>query len=788
MIDLPKEEEKEEEKEEDIRKMEEEEDEKDDGDDVGKLGDAGIAGIFNELLLEEDDAADKEEQKLLGFKKRKKKLKRLPLQINQKKSRKREPSNFQKIFDVLIKAEIINENTVKDAASKYKYELGEDNVNFFLELGKARSSLKKFGLPGDICKNPFHIYSFSKFNPSTSVITDDRVVWEAIYSQIYMDGGPYATIKQMFVNSTISSFSVITEKTFECKNAYSGYIQDFYKRIAIINSVPLDEDSVLALVTAFNNNNEGTYKKRCEFTSNEEVYNYYQYGNVILCGPQNLDISALAKLGIDMKCFNSKNNLSNGMKEIKVQDKIRTYINIHEVKNVDFSPSCLFTNPAIPEVSYFIDAKLDTNTVYNRIIDIIKNKGNLLELQFPENAVFWDNVGSFIQFIGLLAMNDNVSDMLKKQITTLVEMYYKNRDIFNSWKKIYKQFESIVLSFYDSVTTKLTIDGVTRLEKKVLQFISDYLFLRNDKSYTDIRAFFGSVPGVRLILAFISTSGPYEIVSSISKLITILRKGKAVKESKINDLFRTIGIMCTRVLFGGDFAMIPKVRSKAAFLGGPGNELTNETLKKNVQFLLDKFRADVKDRIKKDDIEKKLNYAEMDKIIDKMLENSTKGFGSEAVNKNLADIKKQIRSDEVIYKSLREDVEELYNNGESVEDMMVYGDFLDNPYFNSYLFAFQSTYNAFNNNLNKVDGSKLAGALKINPAAKMKRKGKKKMEKIIDKKPLGKELVYGKIVQIDNGKVGEIVENGGYQEGKEKKNLQEDINKMTGNYISGSAE
>lgn len=739
-----------------------EEEKKEDLEETAKFGDAGVAGIFSDLLLEENEKGDKEEMQLLGYKRKEKKLKKMPLQLNKKKTRKREPTTFQRIFDVMIKADVISEATVKDAAAKFKYEIEPDGINYFMELGRARASLKKFGLPSDICKNPFHLYTFSNFKENTSVITDDKVVWEAIYSQAY---GPETELNKyvaMLTNSVISTFSIITEKVFACKKAYSGYVQDFYRRTAIINSVPLDGESTASLRRAFDDNAEGTYKKECTFTDGTK-YNYYQYENVILCGENDVSLQTLLQNGLRIKCFNSKNKLSMGMKEIKTQDKIGTYINIHEIKPVDFSPSCLFTDPVIPGVKYFVDAKIDTNALYNQLAKVIGKVNNLITLPVPDNIVFWDNISSLIQLIGLMALTNDLTELFKTQITSVIELYYKYKDVINSWKRVYKQFESIVIGFYDTVTTRLSIDGITRLEKKTIPFISDYLYLRNHSSYADVRTFFGNLPKIRLINNFVTSSGPYEIVSSISKLITILRSGKNIKEAKIDELFRTIGLMCTRVLYGGDYPMIPKVRSKAAFLGGPGKELSNDTLKKNISYLLEKFKSDLKKEFEAK--RKPLEFKQIEQLIDRMMENSAKRLNDAIISNNLVELKKQIKSDERLYDSLREDVEEMYENGEEISDMLSYADFLDNPYFNSFIVAFKKLDNILKENVTKTDTSKIISALKLNPKANVKRMKLKKIAKVL-KMGAPDDMPVAPVVLLDKDKLVEAGNNLTFKEGK----------------------
>ena len=163
--------------------------------------------------IEEEVNAD--DKKLLsGKRKRKeKKLKRLPVRLIRQKARKVEPSIYQKIFNAISKADSVTEDVIKKAAGKLNYELEKSNVDFFLELGKAKASIKKYGLPGDICKKKFHVFSYLDFYENASTITDDKVVWDCYYSQLFTNAwkNNYLKYAEICKLSKLDTVSIVSD-------------------------------------------------------------------------------------------------------------------------------------------------------------------------------------------------------------------------------------------------------------------------------------------------------------------------------------------------------------------------------------------------------------------------------------------------------------------------------------------------------------------------------------------------------------------------------------------------
>lgn len=659
----------------------------------GKVPDIGemTFGKIN-LDLEPEALGLKEEEKGLISKKRKRKEgKKLPLQLFSKKQRSKvELSVFQKILDELMKRPTITKEIVDEVAEKQRVKLDEDNKKFFMEIGNARASIKKYGLPGDICKNKFHVFEAIDFYSSCNVVTDDRIVWTCFYS-LYIS---QQFNKDIYKFSEIEDFSVVSDKVFSFDLMKSGYIQDYYADSAIINDTDVDPLKLNQLQTILADKNQSLIMENLAFP-NGQKYNFYEKNELILAGKSNL--AQLLEETKTMKFFNSKNKLALGLKDIKMKEKIGSYLNIIENKLTDFSPACLFVKPPMKNIRMFVRGHLNTNSIYDMMKSMMAKLSQTLEIPLPSNAVFWDNINSFIQLIAMFNFIEKPRSGIGKVITIIVNKYQNSKEAFTAWKKIYKDFESIATHFYDIISTKLTIDNVTRLETKCTVFISNYIYMKNqERGLDDVRFVIGNIPRVGLMQNFINTNVPYELVTMIARLIVILKTGKAdQKNINVASLFRTIGFLCSKVFFGGDYACIPKVRSFAAFLGNARGELDNETFTNNIAYLVDSFRNNLKKEA--DSAEKKMfdgvkGAKKINDLFDLILRNSEKKMNDSFFTENFERLKEKIKSDKTLYDSLLDDVNGFLLNDEE-DDIKNYADFLSNDLFNSFIKSARELWN-----------------------------------------------------------------------------------------------
>ena len=739
-----------------------------------------VAGI----KIDPDKNISYDDQLLIGLKRKRerkeKTLKKIPLSISAfgNKVRRTEPSIYQQIFNKVAAREGISAADIRDTASKLNYDISYDSAEFLAELNKARVSVRKLGFPGDICKAPFHVFHFIPFYGTTGLICDDLIVWNAYYSQLFTDS--YSNNLKRYANvcknSKLVEFSCFSNKIFKCEHVATGYCQDYYKYSSIVSNQPVEIGEVNEIKTAITSKAAGTMTYQCEFVDGSK-YDFYQYYSLIMCGPSTVGLDTLLQYSTKIKCFNSKNKLSMGVRIVEVNEKKGYYLNLHEQKFTEFSPSCLFVKPGVPDIQLFVSVDLDINEVYNTLAKPVGEKSikSVLELQLllPPDAIFWDNINSFVQMVGLLGLIESGNANFQTNAAAYVETYTAHKDVVSNWKRLYKLFEGIVLSYYDSITTRLTIDGLRKLETKVNTFISAYNYLTNDKSFEDMKKFVMTTPIAKMMSRFLLSTAVPELMNALSKLIIIVNaQQKPDKAVTIEDMFRSAGVMCIEVLYGGTQEMIPKVRSRAAFLGNVQGTMDNKTFTKNIRYLLDSLN---KEKKKKSEKKSGLSYEELDEVIDRVLDNSFNKIDDTGLTENIVKLKEKIRNDKPLYKSLREDINELIKNDETKADIIADYDFLENPLFNSFVAGFKKMAEIIKNNYKNPDVTKLLDS--------MKTKGTRKVRKFVKiknrKKPDPRNLTVSSTLSVSNdalSKMGELKES--VNEEAVKKELFDAIGKL----------
>jgi len=738
-----------------------------------------------DIVIKKEEILDEEEQEKLGNKrKRDKKQKRVPIRIGVKKERRvRDPSDFQKILDKLDKYPIITSERVTEIAHGMNYKIDDKNVKFLVDIGSAKVAVKKLGLLSGICRVPFHCFVESEFyKKDITTITDDALINNCYFAYAFSEQGnlfqyaPYAKFAKL------NKFSFVTNKVMKFDNVYTGYVQDGNKDIAIISNVPFDPKELEIVGEALNNKEGDSMVLDIKLLNHENTITFCRYQAALMAG--EAEFAQLFDAGCKMRTFNSKNKLSAGYKLVKMGDKNMAYIDIVDQKITEFTPSFLIVVPGVTNFSFFLEGELDLNQVHNYMYKNIQDGiEHITQFNLPPNAVFWDNVGSYIEMIGLIDFEFKPD--FSNEIANLVTLYQDYKDVITYWKKTYKMFENIVLHFYDAITTKLTIDSIVSLDKKVSNFIVNFDYLVKSDTYSKIKEFVEQLPNVPLMRNFVSTNIPMEMMTALKRLIVILNAGKKLEEmTNITDMFRTIAVYCTRVFLNGQYKMIPKIRSPAAFLGSAVGGMNNETLKQNIGYLLESYKKLEGAVVKKS----QLPYEEMDNLIDRVFNNTLLKIDDKFIKDNYTRIKQKIRSDIPAYNSLRDDIDDLLRNGTTIEEIKADYNFLDNPVFSNYLVMYKKVDDAIQKKAGGWDYKyDMAEALRFDPdlvkkyTKKYKSIGKRRFTNAKKKKKVKAEnLKKANIVDVDQSalaegaknmeKVGEIAA----EINNENKNIDED--------------
>lgn len=722
--------------------------------------------IFADLDFEGKYSGKTPDDKLLGKKKNKeKKKKNIQIELFGKKKRvaKPEPSKLQQILNTVVKSNEVTKENVMQTAVKLNYQMEENTIKLLVDLGKAKVAIKKVGVPQNICKKKLHFYGFLKpLFDKTSVVTDDRIVWEVfIGGQVFIKEDKtilFVKYKDIMQNYKIKTFSMVSLALFNTSKFISGYCQDELKDVALINEGGVTELKIKDFKEKLQTNNVDIVQKAK--IADGQLYDLYQYENMIISIPSGSSVDKYLEESRKVHCVNSKTNLTDGLRNTKINNEVGSYLNLHEIPVTDFSPACLFISP-IKNYAMFLNIELDNNIMYEFITKKINEAMTIYNLDLPQDCVFWDNIGSFVEMLGLISVTQDIAANKKKEIAGIIETYHNDKYSFSAWKNIYNSFESIIMHFYDSVTNKLTIDGVTKLQEKVDNFLSNYLILKNHESYTNILSVLSKLKFCNMMTNFANTRAPADVVTAIKKVNYSLMSGNTAMLEKekldIESAFRTTAIMCLEVMYGGYWSMIPKIRSRVSFLGGVDGDLVNDqNLRVNIKNLMQMFEDKKKEK-KEDKMNNFLSMKkEVEDIMDKTLDNTLQSYkNNPTISKYAFEIKKAMMNDPSIYESMVDDITAFMNDPDYDEgEAIAYANFLENPDVMGFMGKFNDIIRIFTG---KVEEFNLEKALKaINTTKKNEKKrlvfkysigrNKKKNKKAA---PIPDLRLPGNAVQID---------------------------------------
>ena len=716
---------------------------------IPPIGESG----FNIIDIKDDELLSKEQKALLGQKKKRvKKLKKL--REGSAKVKVRQISDVQKLFNALSKKSSFTEDDVKTAARDINFKIDQTNVDFFVTLGQVRSNLRKFGIPGSLCKNPFHIFFKFQFYAQTQIVTNDVNAWNAYYWYFFTknekveDLSDYSLLAR---NSEIKEFSIITDTSFQCKGLKSGYVQDYTKDATLITEKGLSPEEVIAYKDKLTKGEDSAIALKVVDITGSNAYVLYQYKNLMVVAPANSNLEDMLLATDKVKCVNTKNKLVTGLKEVKVDPNLGNYLNIHEFKTTGFSPSCIFLNPPIANPLMFINADLEMNDVYNAISSNMDKFDNLSKIPLPPNAIFWDNLDSAVQLFAFIKLVHNTHETVSAQIAFIVQRYHEFKSNITTWKRLYGLFESVVLSFYDRITNKITIDSIRTLSSKVERFIREY----NDEkiqvsAYQTMIRISEYLPNTIFMRNFIQKTIAIDLMYALAKLISMINVGKLEdKQYSVFELFKAVGLSCYQVLFNGTVPMIPKIRSKCAFLGGLLYDTTNEKYKKNINYLIDSYKKSAASNLRLQN--GKLDADSMDELVKNIVLNTLKNSNSEVLQDqdNAEAIVNKVMTEADLLKSLRSNVEDLLllNN---INEIKANATFADDETFMTFL-------KTFNDIAEKVDRKQIEPE-KVLQTVEVKVDNKPKEKKF--RKRLGTENYKGsskidiKKVKTKKGAVG----------------------------------
>lgn len=697
--------------------------------------------IFSSL----DFDAPKYKENLIYKRERKPKAPKKPpseqiVELLGKKRKRIEPTVRQQLLNDVIKTADYTTEGVKEAAIKRKMVVSDKEAKFIAELGKTKVTVKKLGIPPELCKKPLHLFlSIGEMGDTMKFVTDDSLLWKCLYNMVrYKDRSTISKYENFLVRSTIKKFSMVSDVLSVNGMSYSGYAQDKERNYFFAKTENGNYSS--GYVKQLLDFGAGVYGKTNIKMSGGAIYTFLGKGDAVIIAPA-ADWSkpdGLATKLSDTRMINSKNKLASGMKEIKntKKDQIGTYLNIHDMAVTDFVPSVLFFEK-LENVRMFLNIELDKNAFYNALPKADNYKTMVLNL--PKNCVFWDNLESYVEMLNIAYFdNDKFSYTQRNDFNSIYVEYSNYKTAFNAWRILYYNFEDIITGYYDSITTKVTYDQIMKLQDKVNFFIDNYYYLTEHATYIAIRTFFSELGVVcEMMNIFVSTKASIDAIECIKKVIRLLATSNT---TKLEDFVRVTGVLCLQCMYDGDYAMIPKVRSKAAFLGNvTGEKITGDVLRRNIVELTKQFNErlikGLEDAKKGPDV--LTPYKKMNQIIKTSIENTIRRYKNYKF-KGMEDVIRELLDDPVLRESIAEETAGWIESGDFKDEELLNLDYLYNFDVLNQLQAFDQiatkVFKAFGKEgLDNIGKTKVKEVARI-PGAYKKFKARKKgdTKKVVD--------------------------------------------------------
>ena len=619
-------------------------------------------------------------QNLEQFKKGKREEKKGSKFINflgNKKKRMNEKSLKQKIIDAVTKTNDYTDANITAQAKKIGYTISEQEKMFIQAIAQSKISLKSAKVPKNLFKKKLCLYHLMQTLEKIDFLTDDVLIWELNWSKELTSNVKLKGVWEALINSEsncrLVEASVVSGDLSDVEKIKRGYMQDKSELVCAVkfrDKLTDQEynDFIKQNAIEVENENENAIKYG-EFKFDGITYKYRMLKSNVIIYDNETPIDEAIRV-YENQIFIA-DNISKG-NELKAIDKKKNILYISYLNRdlTTFCPGVVSFSKTVQKVYSMLKLELDYNDLYSNIE--LQNKNKVSALELPPNILFWDTYNEYFDFLLMLkASSSTITQELKTDITGIIDQYGILRPMISVWKDMYVLFKNIVLNFYDSVTSKITVDGTVKLKPNVDKFLSQYDILKQDNTYLLIVNLFSKLAShCGMIVRFLSTEIAKEVVQLINIAISsVMLFSDQYKPNEVIEYFNVAGSAVFQILFlQQNTCLVPEIRSGNAFLGDVANKLNKDTLGRKIEALRDKYFK--KQVVIQNNIDNEISkYALARQYMDIVLQNTFNAY-------NQGELKQILNNN--LYRTFTYSVPDLYND--LMKDMLIW---MDDPDFDA---------------------------------------------------------------------------------------------------------
>jgi len=622
-----------------------------------------------------------------------------------------EKSLKQKVLDAVTRTNDYTDDNVVAQAKKIGYTMTYAERLYIQAMAETKIALKSAKIPVNLFKKKLCYYHMMITLEKIDLLTNDNLVWELNWAnelnknpinkkgwKILFDGDSDCTIKEV---------TVVSGDLPEVDKIKRGYMQDKSEKVCAIkfkdNLTDKEYEKFLSENIIMEERPGNDVIKTGNFSFAHKGYNYRMFKSNLLIYESNIPLKDAAE--IYKKQVFVSDNINKGS-ELKTIDKKNNILYISYInKDISiFCPSLVTFSKTVPVVKSMIRLEIDYNDLYRYVEKSMKKK--VIELDLPPNILFWDTIKEYFDFLLMIKVtSENLERDLKTDITAIYDVYDSIKPVLNLWKDLYVLFKNIVLNFYDGVTTRITIDGVTKLKPNIDKFLSNYNILKTDNTFTLVSALITKIfPHCEMMLKFISTDLPKEIVQYINVAVSsVMLTNNTYRSQDLMEYFTVAGAACFAIFFQNEKShLIPELRSGNSFLGDVARGISKETIKQKIENIRSRYleKVVISQNNVNDQIDKYMRAREyLNMIARNTFENHNNGTLREILANDY--YKLFIYNLTPLYDELMKDVLIWMDEDEFDQQDAQALDFEGNPYMKVVLTKLDSLNQSFQNRVNE---------------------------------------------------------------------------------------
>ena len=516
---------------------------------------------------------------------------RMFLQLKRERKPKKQPTPLNTLLNAIYKKGAVDRDEIIGVITSQKLKVDEKTKQLLVSVANLKVNNSKINMTENLINGSLYCYYSCTFKDVRSLTNDNLYLLFIAFTSLQDGKKPYT--KELLQSGTIENVQIVSQTTYEAGEAYRGYYQDFEGDFCALNmDIPKSRNDYESIMNLKANKFNFTYNG----------IDYVVSGNQTSCIIFNKaiegDIKGLMGGMQILKVENGKIALN--YKTVNIKDKPQ-FISC-KIKPESYCPSFLIM-PKPLAISLLYKIKVDLNDLTEMLNTQIE-KNSIFS--GPNNICYWDTIENFYTFMKVYLLTNDWNKKLrgKKIVTDFITKYEKYRPAILLWKQAQLEYQRILYDFYNSFTSKISYDRLTKLRKRLEKYLGERSFLRRDPTYESIVEMF---EGIVCFSQFINNQFKEETFYIGDEMLRVLDKfenGTFKNETGDERNLKKIGVAIYRVSCTDDEVAkdpaFPFILSPGGFLGDViGGRLDNH--QETLQELLASFEH-ARDMVEKNDM------------------------------------------------------------------------------------------------------------------------------------------------------------------------------------------